>query len=57
MPAINVVTPKFETADSILSGSPTMSLQFIGIGIYTDEIDSSRTIGILGKRIGLFGES
>lgn len=54
MPAINVVPPRFETADSILSGSPTMSPQFIDIGIYTDEIDSSRTIGILGKRIAIF---
>lgn len=31
-----------------------MSPQFIDIGIYTDEIDSSRTIGILGKRIAIF---
>lgn len=54
MPAINVVPPRLETADSILSGSPTMSPQFIDIGIYTDEIDSSRTIGILGKRIAIF---
>ena len=31
-----------------------MSPQFIDTGINTDEIDSSRTIAILGKRIGPF---
>lgn len=32
-----------------------MSPQFIDTGINTDEIDSSRTIAIWGKRIGHFG--
>ena len=32
-----------------------MSPQFIDTGINTDEIDSSRTIAIWGKRIGPFG--
>ena len=31
-----------------------MSPQFIDTGINTDEIDSSRTIAIWDKRIGLF---
>ena len=31
-----------------------MSPQFIDTGINTDEIDSSRTIAIWGKRIGPF---
>lgn len=55
MPAIDIVSPLFETADSFLSGSSTMSPQFIDTGINTDEIDSSRTIAIWGKRIGPFG--
>ena len=55
MPAIDIVSPLFETADSFLSGSSTMSPQFIDTGINTDEIDSSRTIAIWGKRIGHFG--
>ena len=54
MPAIDIVSPCFETAGSILSDSSTVSPQFIDTGINTDEIDSSRTIAILGKRIGPF---
>ena len=55
MPAIDIVSPLFETADSFLSGSSTMSPQFIDTDINTDEIDSSRTIAIWDKRIGPFG--
>ena len=62
VPVTYRVSPCFETAGSILSDSSTMSPQFIDSDartdeINTDEINSSRTIGILGKRIGLFGES
>ena len=54
VPATYRVSPCFETADSFLSDSSTMSPQFIDTGINTDEIDSSRTIAIWGKRIGPF---
>ena len=55
VPVAYRVSPCFETAGSILSDSSTMSPQFIDTGINTDEIDSSRTIAIWGKRIGHFG--